>query len=519
MFIAIQFPFTDARSFLNADTCRLILPIWSLPTPNIDFVRSFGVIKRRLLGGIDNWSNEEMYCRVTNAIKFQPAIPTSQTLIETKIRPNQVCEFRRLIADGRFQEEGNTVIRLEVGFSYWGKIDTHAPNVLENGGNGNSVPCADLNYREFVSFLQIVLGQSIAVRKEGKAQSGYLSDAGDYVEKKYLDATTKQLRASPIVVENWWFKRGSPLAVLEYESGLDITEFPPFLKTIQSEILSTAKIEVGYLDVEFRGKRFGIWLVGKKRKETDREVLRNLRLNLFRFHAELESIKQIFRLIVRKNIAVERGTLASDRLQRFLNDSIMLLSKETRDGIPPSAFLDIVQQAEDIITPGERTTLLAHLSDVRGNLLKSIEKFTEQKDKEDIKVIVTQTFNAADHRSNMNNQTLNNFGTMGDVNQVAAQSIDNSFNKIAQSEASQELKVKFEELNAQVAELLKNLPKDEQDKVARDLETLTEETASKEPRKQWLELSAQGLIDAAKTVGEIAAPVITTVKAILTLIG
>lgn len=519
MFIAIQFPFTDARPFLNADTCRLTLPIWSLPTPNIDFVRSFGVIKRRLLGGINNWSNEEMYCRVTNAIKFKSALSTNQTLVEQKIKSNQVCEFRRLIADGRFQAEGNTVIRLEVGFSYGGKVDIHAHNPPEIGGNGNSIYCADLNYREFVNFLQIVLGQSIVIRRDGKAQPGYLSDAGDYVEKKYLDATTKQLSALPIVVESWWFRRGSPLAVLEYESGLDITEFPPYLKTIQSEILSTAKIEVGYMEVEFRGKRFGVWLLGVKRKETDREVLRGLRLNLFRFHAELESIKQIFRLIVRKNITVERGSLASDRLQRFLNDSIRLLSKETRDGIPPSAFLDIAQQGEDIITPGERTTLLTQLSDVRGNLLKNIEKFTEQKEKEDIKVIVTQTFNAADYRSNMNNQTLNNFGTMGDVNQVAAQSIDNSFNKIAQSEASQELKAKFEELNAQVAELLKSLPKDKQDKVARDLETLTEETASKEPRKPWLELSAQGLIDAAKTVGEIAAPVITTVKAILALIG
>ena len=70
-----------------------------------------------------------------------------------------------------------------------------------------------------------------------------------------------------------------------------------------------------------------------------------------------------------------------------------------------------------------------------------------------------------------------------------------------------------------MTEMVKSLPEKDQKRVAKDYQSLAAEATSEEPRKEWYELSAKGLIEAAETVGAMAAPVITAVKAILALLG
>lgn len=120
----------------------------------------------------------------------------------------------------------------------------------------------------------------------------------------------------------------------------------------------------------------------------------------------------------------------------------------------------------------------------------------------------------------MKNQSLNiTNSTVGDVNQVAADTINNSFNKIAKSDAPDELKQHLQKLNEAVKEMIQRLPETQQKQAAQDLQTLTDEALSKEPRRKWYELSAEGLIEAAKTVGEIAGPVITAAQAVLAFLA
>ncbi len=121
----------------------------------------------------------------------------------------------------------------------------------------------------------------------------------------------------------------------------------------------------------------------------------------------------------------------------------------------------------------------------------------------------------------MKNQRINiSNSTVGDVNQAAADSISNSFNKVAASSAPDELKEQLKRLSEAVAEMCKHLPDEEQQRqAAQDLKVLTDEAVSEEPRRKWYELSAEGLIEAARAVGEIASPVITTAKAVLAFLG
>ncbi|WP_347889123.1 hypothetical protein ABHF54_13885 (plasmid) [Nitrosomonas europaea] len=45
------------------------------------------------------------------------------------------------------------------------------------------------------------------------------------------------------------------------------------------------------------------------------------------------------------------------------------------------------------------------------------------------------------------------------------------------------------------------------------------EAVKKEPRKEWLDVSAKGLMEAAKAVAELAAPITIAVKAVLAILA
>jgi hypothetical protein len=105
----------------------------------------------------------------------------------------------------------------------------------------------------------------------------------------------------------------------------------------------------------------------------------------------------------------------------------------------------------------------------------------------------------------------------GDV--VVANSIQNSFNTASKADIPNDLKELLKELTKTVAKMSENLPKEVAEVVARDLETLTAEATSKAPRKQWWQLSIEGLTKAAKDIGEIGKPVLELAAKIVAILS
>ncbi len=101
---------------------------------------------------------------------------------------------------------------------------------------------------------------------------------------------------------------------------------------------------------------------------------------------------------------------------------------------------------------------------------------------------------------------------------VVANSIKDSFNKVASSEVSDNLKDLLKDLTRQVGLMTQSLPEDKGKQAARDLETLTAEVTSKTPRTQWWQLSLAGLKDAAIAVGEVGKPVLEIAEKIVPLL-
>lgn len=102
---------------------------------------------------------------------------------------------------------------------------------------------------------------------------------------------------------------------------------------------------------------------------------------------------------------------------------------------------------------------------------------------------------------------------------VVANSIKDSFNRVDKASVSDELKDVLKELAKAVANMSEKLPTDTAQQVARDLETLTSEVTSKSPRKQWWQLSVEGLTKAAKDIGEVGKPVLELVTKIVAILS
>jgi len=97
------------------------------------------------------------------------------------------------------------------------------------------------------------------------------------------------------------------------------------------------------------------------------------------------------------------------------------------------------------------------------------------------------------------------------------QSLQNSYNTI-QRASDQAVKRKLEELHQQVTRLMARLDEKQQAEAKENLEALAKEATKPEPRRKWYDLSAEGLVGAAKTVKELAAPITATVKEIGSLL-
>ncbi len=99
-----------------------------------------------------------------------------------------------------------------------------------------------------------------------------------------------------------------------------------------------------------------------------------------------------------------------------------------------------------------------------------------------------------------------------DINQVTAKKIEGSFNRVVQSHQSDEVKTLLQQLSNEVAKIAAQQSTDDADATADALDTLTKEATRSAPRKEWWELSAQGIRDAALAVGAIGSTAVELTK-------
>ena len=232
-----------------------------------------------------------------------------------------------------------------------------------------------------------------------------------------------------------------------------------------------------------------------------------MRIHLVRLHAERECL----RLVLEAAMLGRLGKTVSqaDALKYYLDTSLPAVTKPMSHGVEQSQLLEVARSAWSMAVPGQAASFAALGKQVVERVALYIRR------SEVAAPVVTQILG---DQVNTHIQ-LGTVTVSGDFNMVTAHNIQNSFNKVAGADVQAPLKNALKELTTKVAELAKQLPPEKAEAVSKDLSTLTSEAVSKEPRKAWYELSGSGLVEAAKSVAEMAAPVATAVKAVLALLG
>ena len=95
---------------------------------------------------------------------------------------------------------------------------------------------------------------------------------------------------------------------------------------------------------------------------------------------------------------------------------------------------------------------------------------------------------------------------------AVGEKIQNSFNKAGGAGSPEELKTLLQELAEQVAKVAEKLADQEAAEVADDLERFTEEATKDNPRRKWWELSAEGIREAAESVGTVGTTAINLLE-------
>jgi hypothetical protein len=481
VFLVLQHPFADLRGLLGAEGGRLSRPSWPLAEPERDFVRSSGLVRPRRRGGVEEWAGEELYGDAALALRF-PNHLGDVSLGTGAVKGVVERTFRRFHSDG-------TVARLEVGLR------------LRVANSAFTASAA-----EWLALLRDVLEVPVRVRDaKRQTQTVKLVEAGDILAQHYLAATTDRRLDPHVRPQPWWFCSGIPVLIVEHRHS-----HPVMLAPHTRHVLDVAEADaaLSHAWLQLGKQRCSAWFAAIG--EGDPDWARRLRIHLARLHAERECLKlALVHIKDDDKLDLAKNPARSDAVQQYLNDALRAIQKPERFGLTQSAMLDAARQALGIAFEGQATSLQF----MRRQVAVKVEGYIRRAQN-----TATVINNIQGNVMNTNIQ-LGNVSVTGDFNLVTATNIQNSFNKAANAGVDAELKEKLKAVAVEVANLAKKLPPEDAEKVSKDLETLTSEAVSKKPRKEWYELSAKGIVEAAKTVAELAAPVTTAVKAVLALLA
>ena len=479
MFLTLQHPFTDVRWLIGPESGRLDRPFWPLANPRKDFVRSSGRVVHRSRGGLKEWAGEQVFSDASRALMF-PDHLRDVSLGGARYYAKIHHALRRYYSNGQFA-------RLEVGlrFNVWGYPSTNA----------------DVDR---VALLQAILELPVRLRsKVATAKTQGLVHAGDLLAKHFLLASTRR----GVAAQPWWFSAGAPAIVLDHYNGWGVEQLPLPPHTREVLDLPLMGIRLSHAWLQINHQLCSTWIISRGKGHDDE--VRKLRMHLTRLHTERECLNTVlFHARDGGKLQWVGHVERAEALQRYVNDALRVTESPVRFGFDQSAMIDVAQRAHDIAAQD------LSLQDMCRQVAEKIAAHL-QREKQ------THTVINVLEGGKVTNATFNGPVSTngGDINIITAETINNSLNKVQGSQASPDLKDAVKQVIEQVKKLAEQLPEAQAKTLIKDLEALTTEAVSPTPRQEWYELSAKGILEAAKTVAAMAGPVTTAVTAVLALLA
>lgn len=353
MLLTIQFPFTDLRGFFKS-TGRLTKPGWPIPTPDDEFVRFFGAVRYRKLGGLSGWVGENEICEANRFMRLSYC-PKIKDAYSRK-------EFVTGIAFRRLYFDGLAVGKFELG------ISTRTRKKV------------DLSKQAVKDLVDSFLHMPIRLRE---SRSGYknclLGHSAQYVASLYYHATTKNLDEPITSTNKWMIRPGIPILFLVCQSE-EVLPLPYWSRNVE---IKNYDFNLYNCLVPFQGKNFRLWLLDNHLSaHYDIRAARRLRIYLLRLNAEHESLRLVLRNIISKNIDVKPRSKLSDNLQYYLNEAtrrIGILDSKSSNQFEDE-ICDIARESMNTLNPGQKDALVNVLKsiDVRKNILRKVEDYVNK---------------------------------------------------------------------------------------------------------------------------------------------
>lgn len=359
MFVILQYILTDLRTFLDGDNYKLSSPTWPIPEFYKEFVRNFGVVENRYLGGILEWPGETAYSRAQNCIRY--AKLENQFISSLNTTPKGV--FRRLFCDGE------AVVRLEIGLNF---------NTYNLKNNDDS---------ELIKILDEILNIKINIKTANQEfRESNLSNINKYFANAYSSATTRIVAGIQNFHKNHYKISGYPLIIVEGSRG-EITDWCKKLlvKGVEVEVFENLYFKIVHFWIKRKNALFRVWLIVNPynysisdEKKFYIDWVRKLRLHILRLNAEQTTLKNVIRAINKEEIIINRGTESSERLQLYLNNATRNIFREKRHGIIQDEILKGLIQFENIVNFDERENLYKKIEMVRKSVKVKIINFVDK---------------------------------------------------------------------------------------------------------------------------------------------
>lgn len=377
MLVSLQFPIADLRPFVTAPTNRLAVPGWPDPTPSDQFVRGFGVIRPRRLGGFQGWINEDKVCIANRAMAF---IDFHRLEL-----PSARIAFKRLYSDGE------CTTKYDIGIRFPGRrtYDLHL-------------------------LVGRVLDLTVGFRA-ARAACPLLS-ARAQLAGAYLAASTRT--SDGFIPDNVWIRAGRPL--IFSESDREPPTIPHFAKRV--DLWSRCSIRMAFWEGSYKGQSLPIWHIHHNNKG----LARNLRASLTRLHAEMECLNAVMNAIGDGRIAVDDPQVA-DRVQFYLSEAITRVTRTRGKGpFGEEAWLQLARQVDEELRPGRHDALMTKCNRFRKNIKDKIEIYAQSIEKEQF----GGSINFVNCEVTMSKDTYNNIGGQVGAMGKGAKVENSTFNQL-----------------------------------------------------------------------------------------
>lgn len=331
MHLIFQFPIIDLRSLLSDFNGRLEKPQWpNPPESQKTFIRNFGKVKPRKLGGGKDFTGESYYCDLKSVLKFESLHKNGFQINDSSAAV--INSYRRYYNDGWFTG------KVEIGL-----IDNSEKIISSTSDKENQVSISS------------ALEHYSKIDTEIDEKSLELYKVGPKLAELYQKESTsvKKIQSiDPNLVE-----AGEPSIVLIYREheNIILPKHSFLLKRIQLPDV-TDTIELHGYKLKIDGCQIKVYILktcfnfhsGDKSFEA---LLRDLRMNLLRVHLEKETLRILLHALKNKHVDLKDNSDGVDLIVRHFKRTSEKLFRKTRYSIEQANFLDFALQSENGISP------------------------------------------------------------------------------------------------------------------------------------------------------------------------